>query len=1799
MTTQPSTSIPLVFYGQNGVQNTDYTGQLNDNRDSVVLTLRGNSSNVLTAQLYVDSADATNAANLKTYKLRMDCDNFVGTSSTVASNDNHYAFVDGERYALKIKLVLNSVNYPTLYAKFVVDQTQTPSYDYLFRTTPDVIDSSLAAVTNPNDVENGSTISILAPMQYAKISVVNTIDITQELGSNLFSITATGYNNGNPVPYTIPAGKYNKATFANAVSLALNQQFSVFADLSWEVTYDGDKLQLEFYEETIGDADLVFTFGLSTAVFGASSSTTTISNATKKVTMTNNVATSVYPPTSVNLDSRVPDEMMFTFDQYDPFPNDSNLEALSPYSVVMSYDGINNKYDLPNNQLVNDNKYALSITAIYGDGYTTSITLVEPVYVVAAPSIQFLEAYGLNEESTGAGVSTVSTIMNLILSTEQLAKNVHRSNDKIIFNLSQLNTVYYRWTVDVNHTNNPPSYHITKDTGTFTKPNLNPVSQSNGAFLFDVTAQRSYDAAGTNTFLKTSVKLSGTFSTDIISLAAFQIENAWIQMGVVSGATSVAAQQANLTRSVQFTTVLTQNKWNSIPEAAVSGQFTKTDFYGSGITTGLYQDLDTNGTSHKFEISKDGGATFSPVTSLLMKQSSITASSTPTDIQNEYVEFYWTAETLTNSDGIYPNLPYSSQVLGSQQPPILFIVPCDPVAPVPGIEVANGTPKNLTDAEMTSVKADSNLAMITVLPRVDGWTIKNPAAVNGTVPKVNLYFYDNKVADADQTSSNAFKLSQASGLGLYAVFNQNSGAKQYPFFVVYTTRTATANKATWYKSKVLFGAVADANPINNGLTLVYTGTDDGLFRPDIPSSRRIKYDYKPTYSNANAGYNDELVNLLSLQTSSNANEIFAGDFDFRLLETGIVTNHALVGKLSLKYQVYPENNVVIAVSVIAPAGNTKPLPTRSNSLKLTNKVNQSRGSLSSSETPIFGIQNDTLTIKVDDNFATSNDYMTGVMFSSNLNYPNNSLYAPSSADSNIYTFNIVNPAGRRGPLDPCIFNLAYVVDDVNGDIIGPSGLPNQIQLNNKPLNENDVLENFTYKTMNDNDESSCNFDVTYVDTDAFVVGYNVYFYTQSGSVQSTQVATVNRGSTDSQNVTIVLSDKSFFSSWVDLTPGVIQAVPCYLDNGVRTENANTATSSTMYNVLKITAVTSATISGGVVESSSGTFLKWDVGGWKTSVYPGYAYNLLSDTIDVSSSVTLYLDVVSDSLIYNIANPSVAEHILVLKKQVTIAAASKTWYGPTTTLTFNSVSVDTTTMALAFQRGSNNLQLLASHAPYVVNGLATNLIVEAVELVDTTGTTTALTQLNKGASQPANIQPPNVSNTYSLAPYSLGSDLKLKMAVKAGVKVGYVVGGNPSESESFSTYLSLLAPSKHYIVANSPSVTVGTTYTVNNNGQIVLPFSMNANGMTEEGFSGVTGIIIQDSSLTDAADPNSGKGGTAIVSFGPSSNYPFYPGISVVNGGTPQIQTAAAMTAVKADSNLAMITTTADVNGWTIKNPAAVNGTVPKVNLYFYDNKVADADQTSSNAFTLSQASGLGLYAVFNHNSGAKKYPFFVAYTTKVGLTDNKASWYRSKVLFGDLANTNPINDGLTLAYTGTDDGLFRPDIPSSRRIKYDYKPTYSNANAGYNDEFVNLLSLQTSSNATEISAGDFDFQLLETGIVTSNTNFGKLSLEYQVYYKYSRTFSYNVGPDANLDDETDYLAAFENRTTTPDDFNVDTIESGVFTLSLGSLTAADESKLICPTTGLDPSKPIQLIVIANTRLGTAANVNTLNYAIQP
>ena len=154
--------------------------------------------------------------------------------------------------------------------------------------------------------------------------------------------------------------------------------------------------------------------------------------------------------------------------------------------------------------------------------------------------------------------------------------------------------------------------------------------------------------------------------------------------------------------------------------------------------------------------------------------------------------------------------------------------------------------------------------------------------------------------------------------------------------------------------------------------------------------------------------------------------------------------------------------------------------------------------------------------------------------------------------------------------------------------------------------------------------------------------------------------------------------------------------------------------------------------------------------------------------------------------------------------------------------------------------------------------------------------------------------------------------------------------------------------------------------------------------------------------------------------------------------------------------------------------------LPKVNIFIHYNTIPAASQTTSNSVTVSQINGLGAYYIIDQQPTAVEYPFIVIYTTPTSSGTNRGSWFKSKLFYAPKSSGNTVDSskvGLTLLYTGNDDSSFRSDIPSHRRVKCELLPMVPNdpssltlSNEDYANEFVNSVSIQTSSNASTSSA---------------------------------------------------------------------------------------------------------------------------------
>lgn len=379
-------------------------------------------------------------------------------------------------------------------------------------------------------------------------------------------------------------------------------------------------------------------------------------------------------------DSRVPSKVLFTFDETDDYvgtENDTdNSEQLSGCSFLVDYEvsGIYILTQTSDNHLTNDASYAVSVTAIYDSangGHTVSKTLDDLVHAIASPVIDHVVAYGLGEDQTDADDATISSVMNVYLTPESSPVKILPASGKVTFKLSQDEDLFYSVEMNVSSTTDSDGnyvYTILKSDLTKIWTTTPPVQNANKSYTFNVTAEVGYTIVG-GSVVKTSNIVPATFTSDINQLSSVTLVNAWMAATNVAGSGN---------RTVNISNATTASGYSVAPELGMIVTIPKNDFYGSAITAGLYQNLDAvdgDGnptTHHKFMMSTDGGDTYEPVKKLYQIQ----GDSTKTIQENCIDLLSLTADNaIENNDGLYPNIPGPSGVLGSAQPPIYAWIP--------------------------------------------------------------------------------------------------------------------------------------------------------------------------------------------------------------------------------------------------------------------------------------------------------------------------------------------------------------------------------------------------------------------------------------------------------------------------------------------------------------------------------------------------------------------------------------------------------------------------------------------------------------------------------------------------------------------------------------------------------------------------------------------------------------------------------------------------------------------------------------------------------------------------------------------------------------------------------------------------------------------------------------------------------------------------------------------------------------------------------------------------------------------
>jgi len=705
-----------------------------------------------------------------------------------------------------------------------------------------------------------------------------------------------------------------------------------------------------------------------------------------------NLPSAPFPPVSVT----------FQFNQLELVAGDINNEIDEEYSQTLPYNPSGN-YTLTNNTLINDNAYLITATAIWSEGYETSINSGQQLFVIARPSINSVVSYDAQNDGGIDGVHTTSSDID--------------TSDQIIATIT-LNPVGYE------------NYFPSQVKFVFFDSNNNEIGSSNNAYDALSANLQSYNIRLDSVILVNS-------STPLLNGLPGYTVKALVTVPIVIDSVSYPNQlRISDTKPVIFTQgvapilgLTVGNSWDLVSNGNPSSA---DDLYTASPIIGIFgyfsknaqfmsvysKNLDKTSTKFLLQYTLKVNGVVQPhvnvVSAALVQPGS--------NESKEQAMIRAMGSVVNSPNGQYTNVVGPAGVVGTNQKPLVFYIPheqgtvtfnesdevnfhvtivdssnqwTDPsyigvtntsssVSAVKGVIMVNKIPtysytsaekgqtvepfidnvysnstvmKALLDNELIQVKKSDVIADSAniITQTANGWNVVNPAAVNGVVPKVNLYNYRNPSylarasssaawtsAHKQQNASNSFTMDQvdnANNLGMWWVINQNAGARQYPFFIAYTCPTdpadtpSSSNKAFWYKSKIAY-VPSSGDPTQSGLTLFYTGTDNGLTETTIPAGRRVKVVVHAGLSNKNTDISSELVSLVSVHTSSDAASTNAGDFNFLLRTAGITTTSLLHGNYYIPFadsSLMMTNNLMSLVNddseIIA---DSNPIITKSN-----------------------------------------------------------------------------------------------------------------------------------------------------------------------------------------------------------------------------------------------------------------------------------------------------------------------------------------------------------------------------------------------------------------------------------------------------------------------------------------------------------------------------------------------------------------------------------------------------------------------------------------------------------------------------------------------------------------------------------------------------------------------------------------------------------------------------------------------------------------------------------------------------
>jgi hypothetical protein len=810
---------------------------------------------------------------------------------------------------------------------------------------------------------------------------------------------------------------------------------------------------------------------------------------------------------------------------------------------------------------------------------------------------------------------------------------------------------------------------------------------------------------------------------------------------------------------------------------------------------------------------------------------------------------------------------------------------------------------SIIQAPKSNVKADSN----NIIEELDqGWKIVNTGpntngAVNGALPKVILYSYGNVIPAAQQNPSNSFTLNQINGMGAYAVIDQHQGALEYPFFVAYTTPTGSNDNESWYKSKLFYAPSSSGNTTIDsskvGPTLLYTGTDDAAYRPEIPSNRRVKLNLLP-HDNfltiANPTYATEKVKFVTVQTSSNANTSQAGSFNFTISETGLSTSSSVLTSLTMRFT----TNLVLNIPL-----NWNSI--HAHSVKVTYNYS--------------GLQPKTLTFNHADLPIESDIADTQAR-----KYV--SLFVKPTSGANLY------------------YTVAYIVNNTNLSVAPKTteGLTSELEdVPNKgfPVSSDYTVTVQSYKTFNNlnslnSGESSITFTLTntlsqYHEMD----GINVYFTSpesQRGSnipttrIQSYLIGSIGSVSSSSAKTIQLLNSSGETGGYLNImnNQGTIDLGPewenydmanitfeAFRDRRVITrisslsfplnskeyiESAPNSFTNSIWNVpvlKKPSTDGTITLTGGVINSNTDTTINWEPSNDDNGV--AFKYDITVKRNDDISTIKTVSDKNSSSQSVNIdgvfLTNNVAKYTVSLYR---VFNGTNREVSLPDVLEFYSIKVDTSAVILTVQPPSSDQYVNLSWIEPTIQGSSITLTGSENASFINNIVTHRIVYTTTDTASPVSV--PTVLDTqqivrigngdkkqYELPDKTLGTLYNFSIFIEANV--AYTLSSSPQSTIKSNfvpiPYVPLNpTPASQYIVSTVPSVeplphsTPVLTQNSPNNPTLLL--NLNANGLEDEGFVSVVVILTQDGT---AAKP---EGEQALLIFpdfpNPNQSHPLHP-----------------------------------------------------------------------------------------------------------------------------------------------------------------------------------------------------------------------------------------------------------------------------------------------------------------------------------